>query len=270
MNDACRVLLQLESEREYLKKTLEETHVEHTACSTAVYTHQKTLKQKEQEINELKQIITTVEGKIAFFREEIRLPLHGTLTDDEKVELQTLLDRAHTQAEEWSSVQMTYLDISNQYNNYKTNLDDHLRLQRDTIQAKLLALTTTSSSLTTSSTDSQSSTNEERQAMTAEADFLERTIATLEQDIHEVEMSREQAYEQLKASERELETVLQQEQELLSELKEASTRQDKMMNKRMMLIDTIQQKQGQIRELGAVPRKEMLEYQNRSEKELLR
>ena len=269
MNDACRVLLQLESEREYLKKTLEETHTEHTACSTAVYTHQKTLKQKEQEINELKQIITTVEGKIAFFREEIRLPLHGTLTDDEKTELQALLDRAHTQAEEWSSVQMAYLDISNQYNNYKTNLDDHLRLQRDTIQAKLLALTTSSSSLTTS-TDSQSSTNEERQAMTAEAEFLERTIATLEQDIHEVEVSREQAYEQLKASERELETVSQQEQELLSELKEASTRQDKMMNKRMMLIDTIQQKQGQIRELGAVPRKEMLEYQNRSEKELLR
>jgi len=45
--------------------------------------------------------------------------------------------------------------------------------------------------------------------------------------------------------------------------------QDKLLNKRTMLMETVQQKQQMIRELGSLPRKELEDFKNLSEKQLL-
>jgi hypothetical protein len=49
----------------------------------------------------------------------------------------------------------------------------------------------------------------------------------------------------------------------------SSKAQDKLINKRGMLMDAIQQKQTLIRELGSLPRKELDEFQGKSENSLL-
>lgn len=50
---------------------------------------------------------------------------------------------------------------------------------------------------------------------------------------------------------------------------QAGKTQDKLLNKRSMLLETSQQKQKLIRELGSLPRKELDDYKGLSEKQLL-
>jgi structural maintenance of chromosome 3 (chondroitin sulfate proteoglycan 6) len=45
--------------------------------------------------------------------------------------------------------------------------------------------------------------------------------------------------------------------------------QDKLLNKRTMLMETVQQKQQMIRELGSLPRKELEDFKDLNEKQLL-
>ncbi|NDD93271.1 hypothetical protein EBZ37_14470, partial [bacterium] len=69
--------------------------------------------------------------------------------------------------------------------------------------------------------------------------------------------------------EREVESRRNEESEALEELGEATKMQDKLLNKRIMLLDTIQQKQRLIRELGTLPRKETQDFGAMSEKQLM-
>lgn len=66
-----------------------------------------------------------------------------------------------------------------------------------------------------------------------------------------------------------MESLRREEQAAQEAMTQATKAQDRLLNKRSMLLETSQQKQKLIRELGSLPRKELDQFKDLSEKRLL-
>jgi len=167
---------------------------------------------------------------------------------------------------ELEALQLEFLGVSESLAQLQANLNENLLKRRDELESRLATLATTRDSAEESRSGEPS---EELTALITQRDFLIRSVQTLEAEMKQVDAAVTERKQAISALDKELDSLRQSEENGREELKEAAVRLDKLLNKRTMLIDTIQQKQRQIRDLGALPRKEVTSYHEFSEKQLL-
>jgi structural maintenance of chromosome 3 (chondroitin sulfate proteoglycan 6) len=104
----------------------------------------------------------------------------------------------------------------------------------------------------------------------AERAALEEAISVAQEELDEVDAQLERKASEVGSVEKEIDEARGMEEQALEEMNEAAKVQDKLLNKRTMLVEKAQEKQRMIRDLGTLPNRELEEFQRLNEKQLLK
>lgn len=266
INEACREVQKLEMEKERLRIDIDDNRKEHFNRSSQHSLLSKSIAAKQGDVIDLQKAVNLTRTQVAAYRDEMRTQLLSKLSESEKDELRVLTERERSMQTELETLQFQFLSVSESQAQLQANLKENLLKRRDELEARLTSLATSRDSATETSNEEPSG---ELTALITQRDFLLRSIQALDSEIKQAESAVTERKQAISALDKELDSLRQSEENGRDELKDAAVRLDKLLNKRTMLIDTIQQKQRQIRDLGALPRKEVTSYNELSEKQLL-
>ena len=282
VNDTMRELQKLDTEREYIKNTSEQLTAELAGRAKALAVASESLLLRRGGLQLLDKEVGQVKAQIDLYTAEQASPLSDKLSEAEKAELLQLTERDRSLQATLEGLEAELVDVTSQRerlradlkNNLlkrKSDVQDHLAKTGDDVGAGRSARLSSSSSQGHGAggaggaqdidTELASARMERAHVLTlVSTGEAERDEADAEYDAKRVESSK---------LEKEIEARRQEEQEALDEMNEATKMQDKLLNKRTMLLDTVQQKQRLIRDLGTLPRKETESYRQFAEKQLL-
>jgi structural maintenance of chromosome 3 (chondroitin sulfate proteoglycan 6) len=275
VNESLRELQRLEAERNHLKTTIDQTMKEVFGREKKIGEGAKALESRKIGIATLNHEISTSQMQIDSFTDEMKTPLSGQLSDEEKQELQELLERSTVLKASLESMEAEHMTLVSRQKTLRAELESNFLRRKDEIHARLSALSVEfgiSGSSTSQGSFSSSTTQADEMVATLrlECQFATRADEVVQVEIAELESALSTRRKELGQVEKELEVFAVSEKEARDEMNMAAQRQDKLLNKRSMLLHTVQDNQRKIRDLGVLPRKELSDLQGRSEKQLMK
>ena len=290
INELCRTILKLETEKNSIQTHLELIVTEYTSRTTQNHIlMNKTIKMKSTNLTETQTQLASAQTQLQAYRDEMKLPLLHQLTGNEKNELRDLTERERELKQIISTLEVAFLDLSSRIGQLQAELNDDVIRRLEENESKLVLCTTTnnnnnnnnntqsqSSQITvasqssTISTSSASTTDAIKlvlasdsvyQSLLTQRKFLETSIQSLYEEISTIEASRVEKITTLNELEKDIDTLKLAEKKIRDALQDAASKQDKYLNKRTMLLETISNKSVAIRDLGVLPRKEITEYE---------
>ena len=302
VNDTMRELQSVESERDHVKRQVTQLTGELSARRRSLGVAKENLQKRrtgglvsiEKELQLLKEQIVT-------FEEEMKSPLKVSLSNDEREEIRTLMERSQQLQEDLTSAEQKVAQVTTERERCKMDLRGNLLKRREELEASLSSLLGTNTSLDTKhegeeegessghskskrskrkGSKSQPSTHhgvsdqvvlqEAEKVCENELDRVARSVREQEMELEAIDAQMAQKQAELQLLESQAESTRQEERQLQESITEASKSQDKLLNKRSMLYEASQQKQRNIMELGSLPRQQLDEFQNLNEKNALR
>jgi structural maintenance of chromosome 3 (chondroitin sulfate proteoglycan 6) len=244
------------------------------------------LERRMKSLETLNAALNTSNSQIDLFRRELGSKLTSQLTAKERDEL----NEAETVERELSAKISQYEDELMQLSSERERLRAHLKsnLQKRYYEIMMqleVAATGQAADPTSSSSSSSTSSSSKRgkkspaagaesaQDLTAlrlEHARLGSLVASLESEVAELEKTLSGLAKDIGALEAAVEKHRADERAAESEMAEASKEQDRMLNKRSLVMDTVNEKQKLLRGLGSVPRKEVEEFKDLDETKLLK
>ncbi len=273
VNEICRLLSHLEAEKDFLKKQIDETiNTEITSRVGQKTNCQKTLSEKRSARSALRELLGRQRLQIETFEAEINSAFLGKLTVEEQAELSTLVLQERELSLKVDELSLEGLSIGQQYDQLAAELTLAREQQSETERILSDGAATYPLSQSSSGSDTYGFP-----IISAELDALQEQLRVQASVIHGVEAevaALEQSiatrFSDVLSLEKEADETRNQEDNLRDELLEAAARLDKLLHKRSMLQEMSTNKQAQIRDLGALPRPELANFQGRTEKSLLR
>jgi structural maintenance of chromosome 3 (chondroitin sulfate proteoglycan 6) len=288
VNETLRQLQAVEGEREHVKRLSVRLTSELSSRRRSLGIAKENLeKRKVGGVASLEKEIRTLGAQISTYEEEMQTPLKLSLSDEERAEIQVLIERSQQLQEEVSAAEQQVLQMNTERERCRVDLRDNLLKRQEELQASLASLLGTGSSSVDDSgakskqkgrkSTSRRITDANDQVVLHEAESrCETELDQVSQSVREQEIELEaldaqisQKQSELQLLEHQLDSTRQAEQDHQESIIQAGKGQDKLLNKRSMLYETSQQKQRSIMELGSLPRQQLEECQNLNEKSIL-
>ena len=258
VNELMRELQKAETEREHIRSNGEQLFNELANRSKQLAAGKSAVASRRLGLDEMQKEIGISRAQIAEFKQEMKQPLLSKLSAGERAELDELSTRLVTLQKSLEANEAEYMAVNSKREQLKADLNNNLLKRRDELQAKL-------------STPGESGIRDysvELAALKDEKAHVTQQLAVIEVELDQVASQCDAKVEEINKLEKIIEENREQERLCQEELTEATKMQDKLLNKRTILLETVQQKQQMIRELGTIPRKELEAYKELTEKEL--
>ena len=260
VNEIMRELQKLETEREHLKPMVDQFTKEIINRKKNLEVNQHAVSEKKAGMQVILKEIATAEAQIDAYQEEQGTPLLDRLSDADRQELKSLSEKEQGLLENIKKVESELVAIVSERDSLKAHLKDNLYKRRDELNILL------------SNQNSSSSSNfdVEFSNLKSEKVHLLSVYNSIEKELEELESALESKRSDIKKIEKLLEQRKYEERLEEEKLIEATKIQDNLLNKRTIILENIQQKQKLIRDLGTLPRKELDDFKNLSEKTMLK
>jgi structural maintenance of chromosome 3 (chondroitin sulfate proteoglycan 6) len=259
LNDLLRELQDLERERDQLSRSTEQAALEITHRRRQIEAAQESVELKSRKLRQLRDDLTAARHQVDVYRAELGTPLHSKLSAAEKEELTTLGERSETLFGELRELEEKVLVIGRQRDGLKADLHTNLLKRLEEARRQLDAV----------SLKSENAYDNEIGDTVSQIEVSSKSARLYEAELNEIDSSLDKYRHELSTLERDFAQKRQDEEESARTIDAAAKMQDKLLSKRSLLQENIQQKQRQIRDLGTLPRKELEEFRGLSEKPLL-
>jgi len=262
VNDVMRELQKLEAERDHLRVNGDQLSKELGNRNQLIKASATGLEQRRSGLVVLQKEVTLANQQIDDYKKEQQTPLLDKLDDKERAELNKLIDNEKKLQASIETLDNELVLVRTESQRLKAELTNNLLKRKDDIELQLK----TSENATSASTRDFDS---EIALLESEKDTIVSLISACKIEVDETDSLIDKKRSELTKLEKNIESRRNEEQDALNENTEATKMQDKLLNKRTMLMETVQQKQQMIRELGSLPRKELEDFKDLSEKQLL-
>jgi structural maintenance of chromosome 3 (chondroitin sulfate proteoglycan 6) len=257
VTEILRNLQKLESDRENIRNQIEQFAREIVNREKSLDTMIRSVQNQRDGLKEVDREVVSLSQQISFFKQEQKSDL-CELDTTEKDELVTLTNQERVCQTALEGSQKELTKTNSRRETLRADLRNNLLKRKAEISASLASTTITQSSEKTDLT-----------ALHLEKQHLSSILKSVENEQEEIEIFDSGQLNEITKAERLLESYRISEQKALRSINEAAKMHDKLLNKRTMLMETVQTKQKLIRELGTLPRSELMSVKVLSEKQLL-
>jgi structural maintenance of chromosome 3 (chondroitin sulfate proteoglycan 6) len=286
INATLNDLKKAELDRDNLRAQTAQFSKDITNLRSDVKVAEDNLERRVKSLETLTSALNTSNSQVDLYRKELGSKLTSQLTPKERDELneaETVERDLSASITQWEDELM---QLSSERERLRAHLKSNLQKRYYEIMMQLeVAATGQAADPTASSSSSSSSSSSKRgkkspaagaesaQDLTAlrlEHSRLGSLVASLESELAALEKALSGLAKDIAALEASVERHRGEERAAESEMAEASKEQDRMLNKRSLVMDTVNEKQKLLRGLGSVPRKEVEEFRDLDESKLLK
>lgn len=250
LNDLLRHVTKLEAEREALKALYEQQTRELKSRHKSLQNMSSTVEIERTTLSSLDKELTTIEEQIKSYQEEVKTPLKQTLTDEEREELregEVALRHMTSEVERLKTAITMSTTIRDQL---QQTLQDSYVKSKEELELKIALHTENDDPL---SRDYESELIDLR----LELQHCQQSLESMTKDVQEADHVMSLKAQESRSTEESLESKREIEKQLQERLNVVNKQLDRLFTKRSMLLETIQSRQKQIRDLGTLPRKEL-------------
>lgn len=273
VNDVLSKLQNLDTEKNHKKSNHSQMTRELGARIRQCELAKENLNSRHGMIQSTEKDIRSLTSQVEEFQNEMRMELNTSLTAAEREELARLTNRCQTLEEEILSSESKVVEMSTQREGKKTNLRDNLLKRKVELEISIMECGDTEklrrSSVNTSGGDMEIEDFDDADPLLVDLQLLENNAREIDSELTTLEETLSQRKDEVASLEQLVEELKMEETKCENEIMEMTKVLDRLLNERNMLLDTIQQKQRLIRELGSLPKKEIDDFKNLTEKVLL-
>ena len=267
VNDVMRDLQSLETQREQTRSQIEQFTRELNGREKALDIATITMNSQREGIAQVTRELHAVQQQIAFYQLEQQTDLQE-LNNQEREELLALTNQERTLQGTLENTQRQLADTNATRERLRAVMHTHLLKRKTEISTELIAVSVAVSTANVSSATG-STASSDVMALRLEQQHTAVLCQTIEKEQDQAETQELTIITDINKIEKELETSRLNEQKHLRSINEATKMHDKLLNRRSMLMETVQTKQKAIRELGTLPRAELENCRAFNEKALL-
>ncbi len=264
VTQAMGQIQKLEAQRGNLRHVIKETKSELQLQRQALETTKHYLASQRAAIPEIRAEAQAVEAQAKAFREELGTPLQASLTAAERRLLDKLtseISELRVQAERQSEL-LTQTSEAEQRLRYL--LDANLLKRQESIKEKLAVLAS-APNIDSDAVD----TEDELRAKRVELERVSREEEDVARSLDDSESTLIEHEEAKRANASQLEELRSAHSEQTEQLDEVNKVNEKMLNKRLMLLQKREDNTRKIQQLGSVPSAELEKFKELSIKELM-
>ena len=256
VNESLRELQKLETEREHTKGNAGQVLKELSVRAKHVAAAELALQGRREESVALSRETLLAQQQVTEYQQEQKTALKDKLSEKERQELRTLSEREKVLQGDLSVREQDLMVITESMDKLRADLKSNLVKRRDELTARLAMGGVGGGGME----DDGVVTGDlegEMQIKRVERDHIISQMAAAEAELSTVESQLEKRRIESSRLEKKAEAGRVEEQAAQVEMGDASKSQDRLLNKRTMLMETVSQKQHMIRDLGTLPRKEL-------------
>lgn len=256
VNESLRELQKLETEREHTKGNAGQVLKELSVRAKHVAAAELALQGRREESVALSRETLLAQQQVTEYQQEQKTALKDKLSEKERQELRTLSEREKVLQGDLSAREQDLMVITESMDKLRADLKSNLVKRRDELTARLAMGGVRGGGME----DDGVGTGDlegEMQIKRVERDHIISQMAAAEAELSTVESQLEKRRIESSRLEKKAEAGRVEEQAAQVEMGDASKSQDRLLNKRTMLMETVSQKQHMIRDLGTLPRKEL-------------
>lgn len=256
VNESLRELQKLETEREHTKGNAGQVLKELSVRAKHVAAAELALQGRREESVALSRETLLAQQQVTEYQQEQKTALKDKLSEKERQELRTLSEREKVLQGDLSVREQDLMVITESMDKLRADLKSNLVKRRDELTARLAMGGVGGGGME----DDGVVTGDlegEMQIKRVERDHIISQMAAAEAELSTVESQLEKRIIESSRLEKKAEAGRVEEQAAQVEMGDASKSQDRLLNKRTMLMETVSQKQHMIRDLGTLPRKEL-------------
>jgi len=262
VNEVLRELQQLETEKNHLRQNGDQFNREISNRSKQLNVAMDALESLRKGITALESQIAVVTDQRQAFMTEQSSPLVEKLTNKERSELRSLEEQQRSLQTQIESLETEVMAVTNTKDKLKADLDSNLLKRKEELEQMMSQV----KEVLKGGHDYET----ELSSLQLNKDHSKIVQVRLEKELSEMNAVIQKKSSEVSALEKSLDGFRAQEQKLNDQLSEATKMLDKLLNKRSMLLETVQSRQRMMRDLGNIPRKEMEELKNlSSDKQLM-
>ena len=263
VGEVMRELQRLDSQREHVKSQIEQFARELTGRQKALETSQITIRSQREGIAQVARELSAIQQQIGFYRQEKTSELKE-LDATERNELLALSNEERSLQSSLEGIQRDLATANRQRETLRAELHTHLLKRKDEVTAALSA-----ADVASVGSASQGASSSDITALRLEQQHVTSLVRAVEAEQDAVDARETEMLSEVTKAERDLEALRVNEQKGLRIINEATKMHDKLLNRRSILMETVQTKQKAIRELGTLPRAELEGTKSLNEKQLL-
>jgi structural maintenance of chromosome 3 (chondroitin sulfate proteoglycan 6) len=267
VTDILRELQKLEADRDHVKTTSDQIARDLNARRRVADATQADVDARKVNLETMRQDLKSSLDQVSLYTDELGTPLHGKLSDTERVILRGLEEELVELQKVYQAAEDELLLVSSRRDAIRADLRNNLVRRQQELELLLQGISLNSATAAAETTAAAMA--QMRATLELERDQLKVLGAAAEREL----TACENAVAGRRAEVTKLETAVDEqrvkEAEAQEAMLEAAKAQDKLLNKRTMLLETMAQKQRAIRELGTLPRQEMATFSDMTEKQLL-
>jgi len=264
VGNVMRELQVLEGQREHTKSQIEQFSRELNGREKALATASVTVNSQREGATQVAREITTLQQQISFYQVEQKTELRE-LDASERDELLSLSNQDRALQAGLESTQRELAAANRSRETLRAELQTHLLKRKAEVTAEFAAADMAGVGSGSQGGASASDVT----ALRLEQQHASSVVAAIENEQDAVDAQDSACVAEIAKVEKELESLRLNEQKYLRSINEATKMHDKLLNRRSMLMETVQAKQKAIRELGTLPRAELDSSKSLSEKSLL-
>jgi structural maintenance of chromosome 3 (chondroitin sulfate proteoglycan 6) len=257
VNDLRGSVQRLEVERQNLQNLSEQQTKDHVSRTKKLNAAIQALHNGRREIQSLQTEIDSIREQISVYQREMKTSLTQRLTEQEISELRTTEERiSQLQLQHDDTKKEVALAVAD-HDQLKIELETGLMKRREELLLRLKL----------SSADGDNYNEDLDAAMEllqAESALLASNILAVQREAQEISGAIEQKAKIISELEEELDEKRESEKLFLQQLITLNVELDRLVTERSSFMDTMDSRQRLIRDLGAIPSKEQMEFQSLS------
>jgi structural maintenance of chromosome 3 (chondroitin sulfate proteoglycan 6) len=291
INDILRDLKRAEAEKDSIRSHLSQINKELQVRRLELQAVGDSMQKRGKSIETLQAEIDAEKKQIALFQSEQGTKLSSQLSAKEKSELDELEGEERLLASRISVIENAVVALTVQKERIRADLKSNLQKRYFDILLRIEEVSDSRHSAVDVSSGSSNSQGKQQRttkrstaavlateieefmdaaALLVELERQTNSTRAIEFEVNALDNALAAARKELVTRESIVEALRTKHRFAEEEVAVASKQHDKILNKRSLVFDSIQEKQRMIRELGSVPRKEMDDFKNFDEQRLLK
>ena len=250
VNESMRELQRLETEREHTRANVGQLLKELNSRSKQVAVAELALVSRREETVVLSREAQQAQLQVTEYQAEQKSALKDKLSEKERQELRVLSEREKVLTVDIGVLETDLMTVTESRDKLRADLKSNLLKRRDELLSRLAMGGN-------SEEDSGGDMEGEMQIKKVEREHIFTLVTAAEGELNNVEIQLEKKRIEANRLDKHAEQGRVEEAAAQEQMDEVSKSQDRLLNKRTMLIETVSQKQHMIRELGTLPRKEL-------------
>jgi structural maintenance of chromosome 3 (chondroitin sulfate proteoglycan 6) len=253
VNESMRELQRLETERDHSRGNAGQNLKELALRAKHVAAAEIALEGRREEVVLLSREALLARQQVTEYQQEQKSALKDKLSEKERQELRELSTREKALQVELGALERSLMGVTEERDKLRADLKSNLLKRREELLSGLVMGGDAAEDGAKGVEDLEG----EMQIKRVEREHIVSQVAAATAELSSVEAQLDAKRLEAGRLDKQAEQGRVEEQAAQMEMDEAAKSQDRMLNKRTMLMETLSQKQHMIRELGTLPRKEL-------------